>query len=408
MGNVYVSQPNAANCTKTTALRISNLFSQGKSFLQFTFLLILSSLLVANSVSAQATITTDKLDYLPGEVAHISGNGWVNDQNVNVLFKEEPDYPDFHSYNVQVGADGTWQIDYPIELRHLGVKFTVLGTGVQSGDTASTIFYDGALAITTTLLNKATYCRDQEMIVYFTTSGTIAGFNSTNFSAQIGNPGGQFPSNSIILTTKTAPVLISSDGLFSYWRMGVTVPIINSGNGNRYAIRVNYTSIGSSYPEVSGTSLEQVRNAPLVIYNSVASFNLTVSGNACTTGATIAMSGAEVGVSYQLLRNDIAVGTPKIGLSCGTNSVCNISFTNITLAGTYKVEGSINGGCTNTMAGLINITNSASLAPGALDQSFCSSSDVTVANLVPNNLTNRWYNSLFQPLTSSTFLSTGF
>ena len=86
MGKVYVSQPNAANCTKTsTVQRFSILFSRSKSLLQFTFLLLLGSLLVANTVSAQtATVQTDLLDYPPGATAIITGTGWTAGETVNL------------------------------------------------------------------------------------------------------------------------------------------------------------------------------------------------------------------------------------------------------------------------------------------------------------------------------------
>ena len=85
-------------------------------------------------------VTSDKEDYQPGMVAHITGTGWTLDQQVHVEFKETPDYPDFHIYDVNVNPDGTWSIDYPIELRHLGVMFTVNVNGKQTGFTTSCIF----------------------------------------------------------------------------------------------------------------------------------------------------------------------------------------------------------------------------------------------------------------------------
>ncbi|GAA4299926.1 hypothetical protein GCM10023183_09720 [Nibribacter koreensis] len=88
------------------------------------------------------TVTSDKDDYAPGEIAHITGTGWTLDQQVHVEFKEEPDYPDYHEYDVTVNSDGTWRIDYQVELRHIGVKFTVLAVGKASAYKASHVFTD--------------------------------------------------------------------------------------------------------------------------------------------------------------------------------------------------------------------------------------------------------------------------
>ena len=60
-------------------------------------------------------VTSDKEDYAPGEVAHITGMGWTLDQQVHVEFKESPDYPDYHIYDVIVDSLGNWKINYPIE-----------------------------------------------------------------------------------------------------------------------------------------------------------------------------------------------------------------------------------------------------------------------------------------------------
>lgn len=91
------------------------------------------------------TVTSDKDDYAPGEVAHITGTSWTKDQQVHVEFKEEPDYPDFHIYDVAVDVEGNWRIDYPIEDRHLGVKFSVQAKGKQSSFIAYAYFTDGVI-----------------------------------------------------------------------------------------------------------------------------------------------------------------------------------------------------------------------------------------------------------------------
>ncbi|PJJ52932.1 YDG domain-containing protein [Hymenobacter chitinivorans] len=124
--------------------------------LLLTLILFLIALGGAAQSSYAPTVTSDKDDYAPGEVAHISGSGWTQDQTVHVEFKEEPDYPDYHRYDVPVAADGSWQIDYSIEQRHLGVKFTVLAAGGTTAYLASYQFTDageypsGAALITTT------------------------------------------------------------------------------------------------------------------------------------------------------------------------------------------------------------------------------------------------------------------
>jgi hypothetical protein len=99
------------------------------------------------------TVTSDVPDYSPGDVAHITGTGWNLDQSVHIEFKETPDYPDYHIYDVDVDSLGHWQLDYNIELRHLGVSFTVEVTGKQSQVISKCFFEDGPATTTLTVTN---------------------------------------------------------------------------------------------------------------------------------------------------------------------------------------------------------------------------------------------------------------
>ena len=97
-----------------------------------TIFLGLSAVNAQSTYTEAPTVTSDKDEYSPGEVAHITGKGWTLDDSVHVEFKETPDYPDFHVYDIDVKSDGTWQLDYQVETRHIGVVFTVVADGKQS------------------------------------------------------------------------------------------------------------------------------------------------------------------------------------------------------------------------------------------------------------------------------------
>lgn len=56
---------------------------------------------------AQPTVMTDKTDYLPGEVAVITGKGWLLDQKIIIDIEEEPIYDYGHTYYADVKPDGT-------------------------------------------------------------------------------------------------------------------------------------------------------------------------------------------------------------------------------------------------------------------------------------------------------------
>ena len=145
------------------------------------------------SVQAQSTaysdaglpapsVTSDKDDYAPGEIAHITGTGWTLDQQVHVEFKEEPDYPDFHIYDINVDIAGNWSIDYPIEVRHLGVKFTVLVDGKQTNYRATTIFTDANVNFNASGLSGPPPTITASFTIKNTTTLAVIGIGSKGFT----------------------------------------------------------------------------------------------------------------------------------------------------------------------------------------------------------------------------------
>lgn len=140
--------------SKTTQLKdFFNNFSgkfYGKRIGNFVTLFLTICLTLAMSSSGWGqTVTTDKNDYAPGEIAVISGSGWIGDSMIDIYIDEDPalnvDYQhDF--YDVIVDADGNWSVNFQIEEYHLGVTFYVTVKGQQTGRTAETVFTDGTFA----------------------------------------------------------------------------------------------------------------------------------------------------------------------------------------------------------------------------------------------------------------------
>ncbi|HAX96137.1 MAG TPA: hypothetical protein DCY35_06415, partial [Prolixibacteraceae bacterium] len=77
--------------------------------LSFIFLL----LLFAAYVNGQ-TVTTDKVDYMPGEKMIVSGKGWLPNESVNLVLTEQelldPSWTDI-TKTVVCDVSGTFSID---------------------------------------------------------------------------------------------------------------------------------------------------------------------------------------------------------------------------------------------------------------------------------------------------------
>ena len=110
------------------------------------FLLIIFALgPVMSQVWGQATIKTDKADYMPGETVVITGTGWLPGETVNMVIDHLTfNHPD---QSLSAVADSRGDIihsTYVINSTDLGESFRLTATGSTSGRTAITYFTDAA------------------------------------------------------------------------------------------------------------------------------------------------------------------------------------------------------------------------------------------------------------------------
>jgi hypothetical protein len=101
---------------------------------------VLSSSAVLGSSSA--SITTDKMDYAPGETAHISGRGFQPGEVVRVKIHEDPHTPQERGFDVTADAEGNFSGEYLVMDYDFNMKFIVGARGLSSGATAQTAFTD--------------------------------------------------------------------------------------------------------------------------------------------------------------------------------------------------------------------------------------------------------------------------
>jgi hypothetical protein len=285
----------------------------GKYVKAYGFLLFLLILLSSFKTFAQ-TVTSDKGDYSPGEVATITGSGWTQDQMVHVEFKEEPDYPDYHIYDVAVDANGTWVIKYNIEQRHLGVTFTVNAVGQQSGATASWIFTDGVSISITAGSNPA--CIGSS--VTFTssyTNGTTSG-GSYKWMRNGSNIGGQ--------TSSSLTITVAANDNNAVYQVAYKDAANNTYTSN--AVILSVSSVSAAGPITGNTSVCSSTNNVSYSISAVAgatSYTWTVP-----TGASIisqSSDGLSIMVGWRSATAGNVTVTPKN--SCGSGSPSTLAVT---------------------------------------------------------------------------------
>ena len=104
------------------------------------------------NVTSVVTVVTDKPDYLPDDYVLVTGSGWLPGETVKLDFNEtlfDPPLQQTITYYTVADSEGNIRdIQYLIEMRHLGASFILKATGQTSGLTAQTTFTDGTVTIT--------------------------------------------------------------------------------------------------------------------------------------------------------------------------------------------------------------------------------------------------------------------
>ena len=92
--------------------------------------------------SSNSAISTDKLDYSPGETAHITGHGYQPGETVRLKIHEDPHTPQERGMDVVADSNGSFIAEYLVMQYDLDMKFIVGARGLSSGRTAQTTFTD--------------------------------------------------------------------------------------------------------------------------------------------------------------------------------------------------------------------------------------------------------------------------
>src|SRR5262249_21371550 len=95
--------------------------------------------------SSGASVSSDLLDYPPGQIAIITGRGFQPGENVTLTFHEYPhvDTAELHTFTVQADAQGNFTFNgYAPEAADLGITYILGAKGESSGRMAQTTFHD--------------------------------------------------------------------------------------------------------------------------------------------------------------------------------------------------------------------------------------------------------------------------
>ncbi|WP_189328109.1 T9SS sorting signal type C domain-containing protein [Flavobacterium sp. LM4] len=190
------------------------------------------------------------------------------------------------------------------------------------------------------------------------------------------------PSNGAVLTS-TAGFPISSIGTLGQGTIVFTIPW-SSGT----AANLEFLATTSNTPAGSGLCLttsggdDWILDNISVIASDPTDFVMTGSNGCAGTNTAMGLNNSQVGVSYQLQRDGVNVGSIVAGtgaaISLGTQSV----------AGTYKVMAIVGSANCKTMTGSVVINSVPTVSNAGPDQTSAATCGLTSVTLAGNNPTS--------------------
>jgi hypothetical protein len=292
--------------------------------------------------SSGASISTDKMDYAPGETAHISGRGFQPGEVVRVKIHEDPHTPQERGFDVTADADGNFTGDYLVMEYDLDMKFIVGARGLTSGATAQTTMTDAnpqtiavAAPTSVTVLQGATANYGNV---------TVAVGGNTNpctvtLGVTTGLPAGATPVFGNSPATTTGANIVST---LSVTTTGATAP-------GTYTFQVTGTNSGAGCqgpgPIPSNILTLIVTSATVNTTTTVANANATYGDTSVTLNATVTPASGPA-VNNGSVTFTVKQGLTTIGAATTDNTVvagaASVSYALPagTDAGPYTIEAS--------------------------------------------------------------------
>ncbi len=258
---------------------------------------------------AAASVTTDRLDYAPGETVTFLGRRWAAGEAVRIELQEEPNQHDDRELLATADESGAFiNTDFAPEAHDLGVTFHVTATGLTSGRQAAWIFTDGAPAstgYTTSSFTGGTFvagtsivnsCDDCLTTIALPFPVTI--YDQTFTSATLS-------SNGAVLFTRPFSTAYQNSNLPSdafdtailpYWDDlrtdgdGHGIFIETTGAAPNRVFHIRYSAVYYSSPS-------DVVNFELLLYESLAEFDVVYGSFRGSGSATIGVQRRSAGLS---------------------------------------------------------------------------------------------------------------
>ena len=277
----------------------------------------------------------------------IDGGAWIDIAWTQNTYSETP-------------APGTW--DYRAVIKN--------GNCTEENSVYTTV-------IVTIITNTAPVISTNAVTNISSVSATLGGNISSNGGATITSSG--------VVYSLTANPTIGGPGCISISTSPTTT------NGNFSLIQNSLTPCSTYYVKawaINSVGTGYGSELTFLTSCSINVFNVTGGGSYCSgsTGATVGLSGSEIGITYQLIKDGANTGAPLNG----TGSA--LTWTNQT-AGTYTITAN-NGVTTTAMFGSVIITATTVPTITAVTSAAICGPGILTLTATASNGTINWYDSL--------------
>jgi len=297
--------------------------------------------------SSAASITTDKIDYSPGQIATIRGRGFQPGEVVRVKIHEDPHTPQERGFDATADADGNFSGEYVVQVYDIDMKFIVGARGLTSSATAQTTFTDS---------------NPQLISVAAPTSATVIQGATANYGTVTLQVGGN--TNPCSVTFGVTPALpAGATAVFG------TNPVNTTGSNVSTTLSVTTsgsTPTGTYTFQVTGTNSGAGCQGP----GPTASNTLTLIVNSATVNTTTTVDNATATYGDTSVTLNATV-TPASGPAVNNGSVTFTVKQGLTTIGAATVDTTIVAGAASVSYALPAGTNAgpytieASYTPGS-------------------------------------------
>ena len=300
--------------------------------------------------SSSAAISTNKMDYTPGEIAVIAGRGFQPGESVRLKIHEDPHTPQERGFDVVADENGNFTGDYLVTEYDLDMKFIVGARGLTSGFTAQTSMTDSnpqainvAAPISVTVTQGSTAVYGNLTVI----KGGNNDLCNINLSAIAGGgtglPAGAtavFGTNPLAMTTANVSTSLSvtttgstTPGTYTFRILGTNSGAGCQGPGPGSSVQLLTLIVNAA--AVNTTTA--VTNATATYGDASVTLNATVTP---TSGPAVNSGSVEFTVKQGALT--IGVATTDTTIVAGAASV-NYLLPAGTAAGAYTIEASYSG-----------------------------------------------------------------